>query len=81
MYSEQQGGGAFQVKAISPDKASVPLPALEVGYTIATPYRFMPNGKALITLEGSLGAQNFFWVDLEGGQQRQLTDFKTGFVI
>ena len=81
VYSEQQGGGAFQVKAISPDKASVPLPALEVGYTIATPYRFMPNGKALITLEGSLGAQNFFWVDLEGGQQRQLTDFKTGFVI
>jgi Tol biopolymer transport system component len=35
----------------------------------------------VITLQGSLGSQNFFWVDLEGGQQRQITDFKTGFVI
>lgn len=41
----------------------------------------MPNGKALIALEGNLGAQNFFWVDLEGGQRRQMTDFKAGFVI
>jgi Tol biopolymer transport system component len=81
VYSEQQGGGSFQVKAITPDKASVPLPELQVGYTIATPYRFMPNGKALIALEGNLGAQNFSWVDLEGGQQRQMTDFKAGFVI
>jgi Tol biopolymer transport system component len=81
VYSEQQGGKSFQVKAIAPDKAPVPLPALEVGYTIATPYRFMPNGKALIALGGNLRAQNFFWVDLENRQQRQLTDFKGGFVI
>jgi Tol biopolymer transport system component len=82
-YSEQQSGGQFRVRAIAPDKdkASVPLPELQVGYTNATPYRFMPNGKAVITLQGSLGSQNFFWVDLEGGQQRQITDFKTGFVI
>ena len=81
VYSEQQGGGSFEVKAITPDKASVPLPELQVFYTIATPYRFMPNGKALIALEGTLGAQNFSWVDLEGGQRRQLTDFKAGFAI
>ena len=81
VYSEQQGGGSFQVKAVTPDKASIPLPALQVGYTIATPYRFMPNGKALITLEGNLGAQNFSWVDLESGQRHQITDFKPGFVI
>jgi serine/threonine protein kinase/Tol biopolymer transport system component len=81
VYSEQQGGGAFQVKAITPDKAAVPLPTLQVGYTIATPYRFMPNRKALIALEGNLGAQNFFWIDLEGAPQRQLTDLKAGFVI
>ena len=81
VYSEQQGAGSFQVKAITPDKVPVPLPEFQVGYTIATPYRFIPNGKALIALEGNLGAQNFFWVDLEGGQQRQMTDFKAGFVI
>ena len=81
MYSEQQGAGTFQVKAITPDKRPVPLPEFRVSYTIATPYRFIPNGKALIALEGNLGAQNFSWVDLEGGQQRQMTDFKAGFVI
>jgi Tol biopolymer transport system component len=81
VYSEQQGGGSFQVKAMLPDNASVPFPELQVGYTIATPYRFTPNGNALIALDGNLGYQNFFWVDLESGQQRQITDFKPGFVI
>jgi Tol biopolymer transport system component/tRNA A-37 threonylcarbamoyl transferase component Bud32 len=81
VYSEQQGGGSFEVRAITPDKAPVPLPTFQVGYTIATPYRFMPNGKALIALEGNLGAQNFFRVDLQSGQQRQLTDLKARFVI
>jgi serine/threonine protein kinase/Tol biopolymer transport system component len=81
VYSEQQGAGTFQVKAITPDKRPVPLPEFRVSYTIATPYRFIPNGKALIALVGDLGAQNFSWVDLEGGPQRQMTDFKAGFVI
>jgi Tol biopolymer transport system component len=81
VYSEQQGGGSFQVKAITPDKASVPLPDLQVAYTTATPYRFVPHSKVLITLVGNLGVQNFTWVDLKSGQQRQLTDFKTGFVM
>jgi Tol biopolymer transport system component len=81
VYSEQQGTGSFQVKAITPDKVPGPLPEFRVSYTISTPYRFIPNGKALIALEGDLGAQNFSWVDLEGGPQRQMTDFKAGFVI
>jgi len=82
VYSEQQGGGQFEVKAIAPDKAPVAIPKVQVGYTIATPYRFMPNGKALIALDGATRAtQNFFWVNLESGQQRQLTDLKAGFVI
>ena len=81
VYSEQQGAGLFEVKAITPDRVPVPLPDIRVVYTFATPYRFMPNGKALIALEGNLGAQNFSWVDLENGQQRQMTDFKPGFVI
>jgi Tol biopolymer transport system component len=59
----------------------VPLPELRVNYTIPTPYGFMPNGDTLIVLEGSLGAQNFSWIDLEGGQERRMTDFRTGFVI
>jgi Tol biopolymer transport system component len=82
VYSEQQGGGSFEVKAITPDRAPVPIPTFQVSYTIATPYRFMPDGKALIVLEGAARtSQNFFRVDLESGQRRQLTDLKAGSVI
>ena len=42
----------------------------------------VPNGKAPIALDGATRAtQNFFWVNLENGQQRQLTDLKAGFMI
>ena len=69
------------MKAITPDKAPVAIPPLQVSFAIGTAYRFMPNGKALVALGGTLGAQNFFRVDLESGQQRQLTDLKPGSVI
>jgi Tol biopolymer transport system component len=83
VYSEQQssGGGIFQVKAITPDSAPVPVPTLRVGYTIATPYRFSADGEALIALEGTPRAQNFFRVDLRSGERRQLTDLKAGLVV
>ena len=81
VYSEQEGGGASDVKAITPDKVPVPIPALQVVYTIMTPYRFMPAENVLIALQGNAGAQNFFWVDLDSGQRRQMTDFKDRSVI
>ena len=66
VYSEQQSAGQFEVKAITPDQSAGPHPRVSVSaIPLATPYRFLPNGKALIVLEGDLGAsQNFFWVDL-----------------
>jgi Tol biopolymer transport system component/predicted Ser/Thr protein kinase len=74
VYSEQQGGGAFTVKAISPDRAPVPIPAIQVGYTAATPYRFVPHKQELIYLRPApLPNQNFYWLDMKTGRQRQLT--------
>jgi hypothetical protein len=35
----------------------------------------MPGGKTLITLQGSAPPQNFFRLDLETPEQRQLTSF------
>ena len=68
VYSEQasSGGGQFQVRAITPEKAPVPLPKLLVGYTIATPYRFTPNGEALIALEGTPRAPELSSVSISG---------------
>jgi len=43
----------------------------------------MPGGKTLITLQGTAPNQNFFSLDLETGEQRQLTSFdlKSGSVV
>ena len=62
---------APEVKAITRDQALVPIVELQiVGFATATSYRFLPNGQALIVLEGVRGAsQNFFRVDLATGQR------------
>ena len=80
VYSEQRESGSFEVETMTPEGAPVALPAvaslrsrLPIGF--GTPYRFMPDGKALITLQGVAPNQNFFRLDLETGEQRQLTSF------
>ena len=82
MYSEQQSAGQFEVKAITPDRAPVSIVEIQpFGFTRATPYRFLPDGKSLVVLEGTLSSQNFVRVDLANGQRRQLTALKSGSVI
>ncbi len=86
VYSEQHAGGTFDLKTMTPDGAPVALPvvaSLRLPVAFASPYRFMPGGKALITLQGTAPNQNFFRLDLETGEQRQLTSFdlKSGSVI
>ena len=43
----------------------------------------MPDGRSLVTLQGTAPNQNFFRLDLGTGEQRQLTGFdvKSGSVI
>jgi serine/threonine protein kinase/Tol biopolymer transport system component len=83
LYSEQQRAGQFEVKAMTPDRTQVPIGAVQiVGFNTGTNYRFMPEGGALIVLEGVIGAsQNFFKVDLATGERRQLTDLDGTYVI
>ena len=83
LYSEQQSAGQFEVKAITPDQAPVSIVEVQIfGFSRATRYRFLPDGKSLVVLEGTLGgSQNFVRVDLADGKRRQLTAFKAGSVI
>ena len=82
LYTELHAAGGDEIKAITQDGLPVPVPRIRVGAVILTTYRFMPDGKALIALEGALrGAQNFFRVDLQSGEQRQLTDLAGGSAI
>jgi len=82
VYSAQEGAAHLRLKAITPEKAAISIPDILVSYIPGAPYRFVPNRKALIYLKpGRFQEQNFFWVDLETGQQRQLTDLKREFGI
>jgi Tol biopolymer transport system component len=88
VYSEQRASASFDVKTMTPDGAPVVVPAVaslgsRFPLAFGTPYRFMPGGKTLITLQGTAPNQNFFRLDLETGEQRQLTSFdlKSGSVI
>lgn len=82
MYAQPLQGGTLTAKAITADKKPVELPKIEISYTTLTPYRFVGNAKAVIVLEGgSIGTQNFSWLDLVTGARRRLTDFKPGMPI
>ena len=88
VYSEQRAGGSFDVKTMTPDGAPVVVPAVaslasRIPMAFGTPYRFTPDGKALVTLQGTAPNQNFFRLDLQTGEQRPLTDFdlKSGSAV
>jgi Tol biopolymer transport system component len=80
VYSEPLQGSTFLTKAITPDKIPVPIPDIRVSYRMGTPYRFVADGTELVFVKEGLfigGARNFYTVNLQTGQQRQLTDLKT----
>jgi serine/threonine protein kinase/WD40 repeat protein len=80
LYSEQRASRTFEVKTMTPDGAPVVVSAVasltaRLPVAFGSPYRFTPDGKTLITLQGTAPNQNFFGLDLETGEQRQLTSF------
>jgi Tol biopolymer transport system component len=82
LYTELLAAGSNEIKATTPDGVPVPIPFRRLGAGILTSYRFLPDGKAIIALEGALGSsQNFFRIDLQSGEQRRLTDLPGRFTI
>jgi Tol biopolymer transport system component/predicted Ser/Thr protein kinase len=91
VFSEQQGGGQREVHAITPDKARVDIPRIQVSYTTSTPYRFLPGRRELVFLQPRNVAQgpvqpseaqwDFFLMNLETGQSRRLTRLGPGWTV
>ena len=78
LYAESVAGGAFRVKAITPDGAPVTIPeTLQAGFAVATPYRMVTGKNEIITLADN----QFFWYDLTSGASRQLTDLTANFKL
>ena len=80
VYADADTGPEFPLKAVGGDGSQVDLPEIRLprGSRRAV---FVPGRRALIVLRGEMRHTNFWHVDLDTGEQRQLTDFGPEFTI
>jgi len=78
-YSGPQVGLMMPLQGVTPEKAPVPLPAMQVAAG-GERYRFLPDGKGLVLMLGPFREQNFWLLDPATGSRRQLTNLKPGYV-
>ena len=70
----QRGGAVVRLRAVTPDGQPFPLPDLpEVGL-LGNRYRFLPDGRSIVVMQGVMWKQNFELLDLTTGARRRLTD-------
>jgi Tol biopolymer transport system component len=80
LYAAPLVGPGYAVKAVTPERQPHPLPEIVV-FRGGDRYRFLPGGREVVVLLGSYFQQDFWIVNLETGQRRQLTNLKPGYSI
>ena len=80
LYAAPLQGAGYAVKAVTPESKPHPLPELWV-LRGGDRYRFLPGGRQVVVLLGDYLHQNFWMVELETGQRRQLSNLKPGYSI
>ncbi|MEO8097829.1 MAG: protein kinase [Acidobacteriota bacterium] len=77
-YDGSAGGATFPLRAMRPDKSPLAMP--EISYRgDFEGYRFTPDGKSLVVLQGQFRAMDFVLFNLETEERRQLTHLKPGY--
>lgn len=80
VYGDADVGPTFSVKAVDTNGAPHALPPLTLPRG-SRRVAFVPGRRALVVLQGEMRHVNFWYVDLESGRQRPLTDFSREFAI
>jgi Tol biopolymer transport system component len=80
VYSGPDIGTTFSVKAATADSAAHPLPALTLTRG-ARHLTFLNGGRALVFLRGEIQHKDLWQIDLETGNERQLTHLASDFHI
>ena len=80
IYSGPDIGTTLSVKAVTPEGRPHPLPSLQLTRG-ARHVVLLPGGKSLVVLRGDIQHKNLWLVDLESGEERQLTDLPADFDI
>jgi Tol biopolymer transport system component len=78
VYGEARQGRSLQLRAVTPDGRPYALPDIQVSRN-TNPFRFTPDGKALVLLQGDMREQNFWRLDLGSKRLSRLTDLRSGF--
>jgi Tol biopolymer transport system component len=79
-YDATAGGVAFPLRAVSPEGAALPMPRISYRGDYEG-YRFLPDGKSMIVIQGQFRAMDFWLLDLASGATRQLTRLKPGYSV
>jgi Tol biopolymer transport system component len=80
VYSGPDIGTTFAVKAVSAAGAPYPLPAMTLTRG-ARHLRLLPGGRFLVILRGEIQHKNLWLLDIETGNERQLTNFDPSFDV
>jgi Tol biopolymer transport system component len=80
VYSGPDIGTTFSVKGVTTEAAQQSLPALTLTRG-ARHLTFLPGGQALLFLQGEIQHKNLWFIDLETGVKRQLTNLAPDFDI
>jgi Tol biopolymer transport system component len=80
VYADADTGPDYELKAVAADGSRIDLPEIRLprGSRRAS---FVPGRRALIVLRGEMRHTNFWYIDLDTGERRQLTDFGLEFTI
>jgi Tol biopolymer transport system component len=77
-YAEGVQGRSWRLRGITPDKKPVPLPDVSLARD-GNRFRFTPDGKSLIVMQGEMRGQNFWRLDLATNHLTRLSDLRPGF--
>ncbi|MEX0880233.1 MAG: protein kinase [Thermoanaerobaculia bacterium] len=78
LYSEAKRGSAVRIRGVSPEGQAFSVPECDVPGG-GDRYRFLPDGKSVVVMQGAFRRINFWLLDLSTGRLRQLTNLKPEF--
>ena len=77
LYSGENRGPLAPLRAVRPDGTPFELPSIQLRVE-GERYRFLPNGKEVVYMQGFRRSQDFFLLDLGTKQRRPLTRLSGG---
>jgi len=78
VYAEADAGPDFSLRAVDASGAPRKIPEIKLPRG-ARRVSFVPGHSALVVLQGQMRHNNFWHIDLESGERRQLTNFGREF--